>query len=50
MTAAIDGTRQFYSEELRFTAATQSKDLVDAFATVPRERFPDPGPWRIKSG
>ena len=36
--------RRFYAEELRFTA-NLTPALVEAFATVPRERFLGPGPW-----
>lgn len=41
--------RQLYAEELRFTARVMSGAVLDAFATVPREAFVGPGPWRIKS-
>jgi protein-L-isoaspartate(D-aspartate) O-methyltransferase len=41
--------RQLYAEELRFTARINSTAVFDAFATVPREAFVGPGPWRIKS-
>jgi protein-L-isoaspartate(D-aspartate) O-methyltransferase len=41
--------RQFYAEELRFTANISSRAVIDAFATVPRECFVGPGPWRILS-
>jgi hypothetical protein len=41
--------RQWYAEELRFTAHVRSWAVVDAFATVPRELFVGPGPWRILS-
>jgi len=34
---------------LRFTARVKSSAVVNAFATVPREQFVGPGPWRIKS-
>jgi protein-L-isoaspartate(D-aspartate) O-methyltransferase len=37
------------AEELRFTANVSSRAVVTAFATVPRERFVGPGPWRILS-
>jgi hypothetical protein len=38
-----------YAEELRFAAKLRSRLLIDAFATVPRERFIGPGPWRVLS-
>jgi protein-L-isoaspartate(D-aspartate) O-methyltransferase len=41
--------RRWYAEELRFTAKVNSRPLVSAFATVPRERFVGTGPWRIRS-
>jgi protein-L-isoaspartate O-methyltransferase len=46
---SIARARRCYAEELRFTANLHSRALVDAFATVPRERFVGPGPWRIRS-
>jgi protein-L-isoaspartate(D-aspartate) O-methyltransferase len=49
MTISIETTRQWYAEELRFTANISSRAVIDAFATVPRERFVGPEPWRIKS-
>jgi protein-L-isoaspartate(D-aspartate) O-methyltransferase len=41
--------RAWYAEELRFTARVTSAAVIGAFATVPRERFVGPGPWRIRS-
>jgi protein-L-isoaspartate(D-aspartate) O-methyltransferase len=41
--------RHSYAEELRFTAKLRSHAVVEAFATVPRERFFGPGPWRVLS-
>jgi protein-L-isoaspartate(D-aspartate) O-methyltransferase len=43
----IEEARHRYAEELRFTAKLGSRAVIDAFATVPRERFFGPGPWRI---
>jgi hypothetical protein len=37
----------FFAEEIRVVANLQTGALVDAFATVPREHFPGPGPWQI---
>lgn len=39
--------RRRYAEEIRVTSNLRSKSLVEAFATVPRERFLGPGPWQI---
>jgi protein-L-isoaspartate(D-aspartate) O-methyltransferase len=47
--APVEQARQSYAAELRFTARVRSSAVVDAFATVPREQFVGPGPWRIKS-
>jgi protein-L-isoaspartate(D-aspartate) O-methyltransferase len=49
MRHSIEEARQRYAEELRFTAKLASRAVVDAFATVPRERFFGPGPWRVLS-
>src|ERR1700755_1740781 len=45
----IEEARSRYAEELRFAARVRSSAVIDAFATVPRERFFGPGPWRILS-
>ena len=47
MTGQVEAARHFYAEELRFLAHISSRALVAAFASVPRERFVGPGPWRI---
>jgi len=39
--------RAWYAEELRFAGPVESEAVVRAFASVPRERFLGPGPWRI---
>lgn len=46
MTAA--DTRRFLAEEIRVTANIRSLRIVDAIATIPREGFLGPGPWRIR--
>jgi protein-L-isoaspartate(D-aspartate) O-methyltransferase len=43
----IDQIRRQYAAEIRERAGLRSQRLVDAFATVPRERFLGPGPWKI---
>jgi protein-L-isoaspartate(D-aspartate) O-methyltransferase len=45
----VEQARQWYAEELRFTARVNSSAVVNSFATVPREQFLGPGPWLIKS-
>ncbi|MBV8132072.1 MAG: GNAT family N-acetyltransferase [Alphaproteobacteria bacterium] len=45
----VAAARQGYAEELRFTAPIRDAAVVRAFATVPREHFLGPGPWRILS-
>src|ERR1700730_15105771 len=49
MANSIVEARHRYAEELRFTAKVGSRAVIDAFATVPRERFFGAGPWRILS-
>jgi protein-L-isoaspartate(D-aspartate) O-methyltransferase len=46
MSDPVEAARQFYAEELRFLTHMSSRALFTAFATVPRERFVGPGPWR----
>jgi protein-L-isoaspartate(D-aspartate) O-methyltransferase len=45
----LSAARQGYVEELRFTAPIRNPAVIKAFATVPREHFLGPGPWRILS-
>lgn len=40
--------RVAFAEELRVTANLRSPAIIRAFATVPRERFVGPGPWRVR--
>jgi protein-L-isoaspartate(D-aspartate) O-methyltransferase len=40
--------RRFLAEEIRVSANIRSPRIVDALATVPRERFLPKGPWRIR--
>lgn len=47
MSDSIEAARRIYAEELRFLTQMSSPALLAAFATVPRERFVGPGPWRI---
>jgi protein-L-isoaspartate(D-aspartate) O-methyltransferase len=41
--------RRFYAEEVQMIAGLKTPALVEALATVPRERFLPPGPWTIRS-
>jgi protein-L-isoaspartate(D-aspartate) O-methyltransferase len=43
----LEARRRLYAEELRAASNLRSAALVQAFATVPRERFLGPGPWQI---
>ena len=45
----IGECRHFYAKEIRFAANLRSKPLIDAFSTVPREKFLPPPPWTISS-
>jgi protein-L-isoaspartate(D-aspartate) O-methyltransferase len=45
----IPQARRWFAEELRHTAHVRSSAVVEAFATVPREHFAGPGPWRVLS-
>ena len=39
--------RRRFAEELARHRPSRDERVVDAFATVPRERFAGPGPWRL---
>src|SRR5262245_7268663 len=45
----VEDYRRFFADEIRFVADLSSPLLVEAFATVPREKFIGPGPWRVGS-
>src|SRR5262245_5545857 len=49
MAISVRTARQVYAEELRFTANVISRPVIRAFATVPREHFVGPGPWRDRA-
>jgi protein-L-isoaspartate(D-aspartate) O-methyltransferase len=47
----MEPIRRWFAEDLRLRApVTRNMAIVDAFATVPRERFLGPGPWRVLPG
>jgi protein-L-isoaspartate(D-aspartate) O-methyltransferase len=41
--------RRAFADELCQKVAVKSQAVVEAFATVPREHFLDPGPWTLKT-
>jgi protein-L-isoaspartate(D-aspartate) O-methyltransferase len=43
----LERQRRFFAEELEAICRLRSTALVDAFASVPRERFLPPGPWTV---
>ena len=45
----IAAARRWFAEELRYVARVRSTAVVAAFASVPREHFAGPGPWRLLS-
>lgn len=47
MSAELDTARAHFAERIAALAEVRSPALVRAFATVPREAFVGPGPWKI---
>jgi protein-L-isoaspartate(D-aspartate) O-methyltransferase len=45
----VAASRQWFADELRHVARLRSSAVARAFATVPREHFAGPGPWRLLS-
>jgi protein-L-isoaspartate(D-aspartate) O-methyltransferase len=45
----LAAARHWFAEEMRHVARLRSPAVVRAFATVPREHFAGPGPWRLLS-
>lgn len=46
----LETARRWFAEGLRFQAPAQSDAVIAAFATVPRENFLGPPPWRMLAG
>jgi protein-L-isoaspartate(D-aspartate) O-methyltransferase len=44
---SLDRARREFAEKIRATAGLRSETLVRAFASVPREDFVGPGPWKV---
>ncbi len=49
MTFDLASRRRFFAEEIESIANLKTPGLVDALATIPRERFLGPGPWVVRS-
>lgn len=49
MSDTLELQRRFFAEEIEAVACLRTPALVDALATVPRERFLPPGPWKVAS-
>ena len=48
--SSLSKTRRFYAEELGVAAPVRRNlKILNAFASVPRERFLGPGPWLIRA-
>jgi len=45
---ALDAQRRFFAEEIQVTSNLKSPAVVEALASVARERFLPPGPWTIR--
>jgi protein-L-isoaspartate(D-aspartate) O-methyltransferase len=45
---AIDAQRRFYAEEIQAVANLATPAVIEALATIPRERFLPPGPWTVR--
>jgi protein-L-isoaspartate(D-aspartate) O-methyltransferase len=41
--------RRFFAEEIRVVGNLRAREVTDAFAAVPREKFLGPGPWYYAS-
>ena len=48
MTDALAAQRRFFAEEILITSNLKSPAIVEALASVARERFLPPGPWTIR--
>ena len=46
---SLEMRRRFYAEEIAAMANIRNTAIVEALATVPRERFLPPGPWTVRS-
>lgn len=44
---ALEQRRRFFAEEIEAVAKLRHTNVVDAFASIPRERFLPDGPWSV---
>src|SRR6185503_21009761 len=45
---SVDLRRRFYAEEIEAVANLKSPAVVDALASIARERYLPPGPWTLR--
>ena len=45
----LQAQRRYFAEDIEVAANLKNAAIVEALATVPRERFLPPGPWTIRS-
>jgi len=43
----LDAVRRFYARIVTSSAGVNDARILEAFATVERERFTGPGPWQV---
>ena len=48
MNARLEDARRWFAEDLRVSCNVRSEAVLEAFATVPRERFLGPAPWTVR--
>lgn len=48
--ATLEAHKRFFAEMITASAGVRDSTLTNAFATVPRERFLGPGPWKVSTG
>ena len=48
MATDLDAYRRYYAEGIQICSNLRTPALVEALATIPRERFLPPGPWTIR--
>lgn len=46
---SLQALRRWYADEVRWASGVSNARIISAFATIPRESFLPPGPWKISS-